>query len=132
MKFLETDRSAPSSYTESQQESYHLAPKDRTRQDGWQSWWQSDNDKWNTWTSWARKSGARHNRKVISVQYFVQARSGSATKDGNLPRRRSAKHTVPQRYISSVNAFTSARAVPARSVPCLSARPKIYWRTSKL
>ena len=48
------DPSAPSSFTDSPQDSHNLARRNPSRQETLQSWWWSDDSKWNTWSSWSQ------------------------------------------------------------------------------
>ena len=48
------DTSAFSSFTDSPRDSCKFAPRNRTRQETWQSSWWSDDSKWNAWSSWSR------------------------------------------------------------------------------
>ena len=48
------DPSAPSSCADSQADAHNLARRNPSRQETWQSWWWSDDSKWNTWSCWSQ------------------------------------------------------------------------------
>ena len=48
------DPSAPSSCADSQADAHSLARRNPSRQETWQSWWWSDDSKWNTWSCWSQ------------------------------------------------------------------------------